>query len=352
MTEYADSNKESVRKINKSFLHSAELVSIFFLEVWSKGLKSDHLRSTDVMAKWSQERLQNPLPESSARFQLDFERPAIRRVSVEQHRELEQVVEAEVAKVLPTAGASRQPDWEAGWAQNLRKYLKSNNDEDLVPGYFEKSKWIRLADEFYEVQDPATEALALSFLVDFVLANISSTLDFSRINEFGCGTGFHAQRLAAMNDGLRVTGYDWAGSSQEILHAVAVAKNLENLRGRRFDFFHPDQSVDLSDEDLVLTIAALEQTGDEFGPFLDFLLAKSPGVVVNIEPIAELLDTSSNLGRLSVDYFRKRKYLSGYFDKLVTLESEGAIEILHAGRSGIGSLFIEGYSVVIWKPIR
>ncbi len=333
-------------KKNELTLTSLNSSSLF--EIWSKGHRSDHKRSTDFLAKWARKILLDSAP--APRFQIDNEPPLMRAVSNDQHQELLQRVEAELAKPLRISGENRQPDWETGWAQNLERYLESKNDLELVPGYFEKSRWIRLSDRFYKVQNPLTEFLALSCLVDFIIKELSASWTFSRINEFGCGTGVHAQRLATLSDEINVTGYDWAQASQEIIQAVAGAKNLGNLRGQRFDFFHPDNDVDLGEGDLVLTIAALEQTGSRFHAFLDFLIKKRPEIVVNIEPISELLDTASEMGRLSVEYFKKRNYLSGYFDKLVKLESVGAVEILHAGRSGIGSLFIEGYSVVIWRP--
>ena len=47
------------------------------------------------------------------------------------------------------------------------------------------------------------------------------------------------------------------------------------IAGRRFDFFAPDRSLVLERGSGVLTMCALEQTGDRFGPPLDYFLAES-----------------------------------------------------------------------------
>ena len=54
---------------------------------------------------------------------------------------------------------------------------------------------------------------------------------------------------------------------------------------------------------------------------------------------------------LSILYFKKRNYLSGFLLKLRELEEAGKIKIHMAKRTFIGSLYIEGYSVIAWSPV-
>lgn len=50
-------------------------------------------------------------------------------------------------------------------------------------------------------------------------------------------------------------------------------------------------------------------------------------------------------------YFRKRKYLNGYLNFLRILECKKKIKVLETKLTYIGSMYIEGYSVIAWKPL-
>ena len=68
----------------------------------------------------------------------------------------------------------------------------------------------------------------------------------------------------------------------------------------------------------------------------------------------ELYDNNStmNVVKKWVNYFKKRGYLDGYITKLKRLEDEGRVVIHEILRTGIGSLFIEGYSIISWSPVE
>ena len=66
--------------------------------------------------------------------------------------------------------------------------------------------------------------------------------------------------------------------------------------------------------------------------------------------MSEPLDNTELLQYLTIEYFNKRKYLKEYITKLRKLEEQGKISIHDVIRTGIGSLFIEGYSVIVWSP--
>jgi hypothetical protein len=100
-----------------------------------------------------------------------------------------------------------------------------------------------------------------------------------------------------------------------------------------------------------ITVAALEQIGDKFDPFLEFIFAKKPSLCVHFEPIDEVLDQDNLLDRLSTLYFRKRNYLQGFLPRLRELEREGKLKILTEQRTYSGSFFIEGHSLIVWYPI-
>ncbi len=161
--------------------------------------------------------------------------------------------------------------------------------------------------------------------------------------EFGCGTGHNLWRIKEVNKNATLVGCDWTKSSNKIVEA-------QGFIGINFDFFKPN-TFNMLENAGVYTVAALEQVGTKFKPFVNYLLKSKPSVVVHIEPMPEYLDSTKLIDYLSIQYMHKRQYLRGFPDYLEKLEKDGKIEILEKRRSGIGSLFIDGYSIIVWRPI-
>lgn len=323
-----------------------DLTVDFLAETWSQGHQSDHPASQDSLKHWAL----NSRVKIDERRGVKLEDVRLTRVSEKDFSSLQKHMERELSKELTQSGPHRREAWDSGWAKNLRDFNKSGHEDSLIPGYFEKSSFVRLSDVMYRTTSGKTEATLLAFLVNLIVAKCKDSYGFTDIHEFGCGTGVHVCRLAKIYQDSNVVGYDWAKSSQELIEAASRLQELNNLRAQNFDFFAPSKETFLKPTDLILTVAALEQTGADFLPFTKFILENKPGLIINIEPMSELLDTSNFLGAFSSQYFLKRNYLRGYFDYLVELEESGIIEILESGRSTIGSLFIEGYSFVVWRP--
>lgn len=236
---------------------------------------------------------------------------------------------------VPYSGEHRKTQWEKGWGENL----KSGN---LSPGYFGKHLVQRLNGKFIKATDRHYEQEALYSILDPLAKKYLSKLP--KIVEFGCGTGHNLLRIGKINKKALLFGSDWTNSSVVLTHKFGIKSFL-------FDFFKPDYKFKLGEDFGVYTVAALEQTGTNYKKFVSYLLKNKPKVVVHIEPIPELLDPTNLLDYLSIKYMQKRKYLSGYLDYLRELEKKGKIKIIEARRSRVGSLYIEGYSVVVWKPI-
>jgi len=123
-----------------------------------------------------------------------------------------------------------------------------------------------------------------------------------------------------------------------------------NIEGFNFNYFFPDYSIDV-ERSLVYTVASLEQIGDKHTEILNFLLTKKPDICIHFEPIHEVLDENNLLDYLTIKYFEKRNYLKNYLTSLQKLQEENKVEILDVNRLYYGSKFIEGHTVIIWKPI-
>jgi hypothetical protein len=250
---------------------------------------------------------------------------------------------------LKESGAHRQAEWEIGWGENLEKLKVSENASSLVPGYFSVNPICRLGSELYRANSPAVEPALLRVLQIDLLKKFSPNA--SHVYEFGCGSGNNLFNIREALPGIEITGLDWARSSQAIISQMIKKGLLDHVASKYFNFFEPDYTFDLLPGSTVLTCASLEQIGDKWEAFLKYLLNKSPKIIINIEPISELLDLDNLLDRLSCEYGKRRKYLHGYYGGLLDLARQNKINILHSGRSALGSKYINGYSIVIWEVL-
>lgn len=250
---------------------------------------------------------------------------------------------------LSKAGPHRRNDWEKGWEENLRKFNKNADYYSTLPGYFEKSKIIRWKQKWIKPNDTFLEPKLLALLVDSLLLKFSDVTD--PIYEFGCGTGHHLFRLRGLFPHRKLIGLDWTTSSQELISAFAKINNDDLLVSQNFNFFDPDYKLYVEKNSIFLTVAALEQTHADYKKFIDYILQAKPKIIINLEPIGEFLDSENLLDYLSLRYFTKRNYLSGYFNYLKLLERNGEVIIHDARRSFLGSFFIDGYSIIVWSPV-
>ncbi len=238
--------------------------------------------------------------------------------------------------------------WQRGWGENLDAFVTSGGDLGaLVPRYVRPGVPIRLNGDFARTADPNFE---LHWFEVFRLWLYRTYLaGFDHIFEFGAGSGYNVAVLAELFPDATITGLDWSEASCEIVERLRTDRGLRT-RGRHFDFFHPDETLDFPPNSAVLTICALEQTADRNGPFLDFLLRKRPALCVNIEPIVDWYDPDSLVDHLAIRAHEVRNFLSGYWQRLRALSDAGQVEILKAKRANLGSLLHEGYSQLIWRP--
>lgn len=260
-----------------------------------------------------------------------------------------------VLKVLKTldgrltrSGEHRLPSWEEGWRQNLDAFKQSGSLDDLAPRYFGKEPLVRWKQSFIRPLDSTFEYGMFGLLLDWILDDWLS--EPPHVYEFGCGTGHNLLRIRERYPQSRLVGLDWAESSQETLRHIAQELGDTRLEAARFDYFNPDTSLALEEGSTVLTVASLEQTGGDFRNFIDYLLAQPVECVVHVEPIWELLDPDNLMDYLSIRYFYARNYLDGLVQYLRMKESVGELTVLRDQRSFVGSFYVDGYSVVMWRP--
>lgn len=247
------------------------------------------------------------------------------------------------------SGKARKNDWEKGWQENLDEFVASGYDiASLAPKYISKYTVSRLFQHYIKPYDRMFE---LNYYTVYRHYLFNTYLEpFDSIFEFGCGTGYNLAIMNSLFPKKPIMGIDWAESSVKIADELGVRLNA-TITGRRFDYFHPDHSLDLTTNSAVVTLNSLEQIGSDYQAFLDYILEKKPAICINAEPILEMYDDNNLIDYLAIRYHKHRNYLCGYYDALKRLEAQGRIRIEKAQRVPVGNYFHEGYSFVVWHLI-
>lgn len=246
-------------------------------------------------------------------------------------------------------GAKERKDvWEKGWAENLQAFVKSGFDlSTLVPKFIRPNQFIRLNGNYIVPSNPYFE---LDYFSVFRLWLFRKYLkDFKTVYEFGCGTGMNLVTLAHMYPEMDLHGLDFSLSSRNMVNKIAETHGL-NITGHLFDMISPDKNFELTGNSAVFTFGAIEQLAGKFEEFLQFLLKRSPALCINLEPILEFYDENNLVDYLAIKFHTRRGYTSNWLSRLRELECQGVIEILKAQRLFFGSLYMEGYSYVVWRP--
>lgn len=246
------------------------------------------------------------------------------------------------------SGKHRLPEWENGWNENFEEFSNSKNVDLLIPKYHGKNNYIRWNGEIVEPLSPKFDYNIHINFIDSVIENYLKGIE--NVYEFGCGPGYHLLRLSGYHSDLNFFGLDWATSSQNIINKINEIMD-KKIEPHRFDFFEPDNSFEIKDKSVVYTVAALEQVGDNYKKFINYLLEKKPNICIHFEPISELLDENKLNDLLSIQYFKNRNYLNGFLDYLKLLEQQNKIKIIDQRRIYSGSYFIEGHSLVVWEVL-
>tara|TARA_B100000925_G_C21958921_1_gene452456 strand:+ start:312 stop:1232 length:921 start_codon:yes stop_codon:yes gene_type:complete len=278
-------------------------------------------------------------------FSLSFKKPT----NKERDIIINELVEFLNNEKTIVSGKHRKDQWENGWNENLLEFKKTKKLDALIPKYFDKFKVQRLNGDFIF---PVENNFEIKFVSLFQYALFNKYFKNEKvIYEFGAGTGHNLLRLREINKNAKLYSFEWTNSGVKLINLVADFLNDNYLRGIKFDNFNPDFSIKLEKNSSIYTFAALEQLGNNFTKLLDYILLNKPKFIVNVEPLAETLNTQDLLQNLSIKYFKKRNYLNDYVIYLKFLEKQKKVKIIDSFRTGFGSKYIEGYSIVIWKPI-
>ena len=250
---------------------------------------------------------------------------------------------------LARAGKGRHDDWERGWAENLKEFRETRDIGSLVPKYMFKLGIMRLLGGYIR---PGARDFLINFFIVYMHHIFREYLQgFGHLYEFGCGPGRNLALMARMFPEKRLYGLDWAQSSVDVVNEIASHYGFP-LEGRRFDFFHPDETLAVPPDSAFITLHSMEQLGSDYHAFLRFMLEKKPALCINVEPLYELYQEDDLLDYLAMKYHAKRNYLTGYVDSLRKLEKEGTVEIVKTLKVRLGNYYHDSFSTIIWKPYQ
>lgn len=257
------------------------------------------------------------------------------------------VVKTLLSDTLKKSGPHRKEDWEKGWSENFSNFVTHGHDiEELIPKFVRKKEMVRFRGDYIMPADPDFETNFVKIIRYYLFSKYFA--ETAKVFEFGCGTGLNLIAVSELFPQKKLYGLDWSEASCQILNELSKKCHL-NLTGVLFDMFSPDYEVEVDNNSAVFTIGAMEQLGNNFMPFAEFLLRKNPSLVINIEVNYESHDKDSLFEYVAAAYIEKRNYLRGFYEFLQEQEMQGRVTIMET-RKTFGSLFHDGYSYTVWKP--
>lgn len=251
-------------------------------------------------------------------------------------------------KGFSIAGREGKERWERGWGENLNSFINSNYDmAELIPKYVKQNQVCRLYQEYIQPISPNFEFNVFTVLRLWLFNKFLSHV--RSVFEFGCGPGYNLVLLGKLFPAKELYGLDWSEAAVETVNLLG-AKFNSHISGRTFDLFNPDYSLQIPSKSAFITIGCLEQIGDSSKLFIEFARVKQPDICIHVEPVVELYDHNNLVDHLAMKFHGCRNYLTNFLPNLMDLQKSGKIEMISVKRVYFGSLFHDGWSLIIWRP--
>ena len=236
--------------------------------------------------------------------------------------------------------------WEQVWARVAEDFERTGDVASLRPPFIRSFQPVRFNGEFRWMEDPDWEWHWWECLRRFVFEEWLA--DCPTVVEYGCGSGHNLAAFAQVDPSKEYFGLDFSESAARLVIRVGREKGWR-LRGLVADV-RSALNWQLPVGAGVLTVGALEQTGDDWTAFMEDLIRQRPAIVVHVEPIVEWLDPTNLVDYAAIRHMGARGYWSGFPAWMEEREREARVEVVHRYRTGVGSLWIEGYNLFVWKP--
>ncbi len=244
--------------------------------------------------------------------------------------------------------SSRKKVWEDGWKENLNEFVNSNYDlEKLIPKFIRRGQEVRYNTAYIRPSNPDFELNYYRVFRQWLFKRYLSK--YENIYEFGCGTGFNLVSLARLYPDKKLYGLDFVPSSIDIMDKIAEHYKF-NITGKLFDMISPDYNIKLKENSAIFSIGSIEQLAGKFNNFINYLLEQPISLVIHVEPVIELYQENNLADYLAIKFQSKRGYTKDFLPYLRKLESDKTIDLLKVKRLFFGSLYMEGYNLLVWRP--
>tara|TARA_R110002124_G_scaffold73757_2_gene197847 strand:+ start:122 stop:1030 length:909 start_codon:yes stop_codon:yes gene_type:complete len=240
-------------------------------------------------------------------------------------------------------------DWQDDWF-NVLQNLRTNNENVksiIRPKWFRESAFVNIQNCLSLTETPYVDWEYQ--LITRQMLFYTHLKDIENICEFGSGSGTNFYLINEILQNKNFILSDISVTSLKIIEELKRKLNRNNLIYSNIDI-EQDIDLQLPDNTAVITTSVLEQIGDNYKNFINFILKEKPQIVINVEPIVELLDSKNGFDNVMNLYCEKRKYLAGYLTELEKLEKQKKIKIIMKKRTMVSGTFIEN-SVLIWKVL-
>jgi len=245
----------------------------------------------------------------------------------------------------------RKKVWSKGWGEVLKSYHKTKNVKYLIPKFYthRENKIFRLGGQFIKTSNPLFEIHMVNIFRHWYFKRYFNSVN--NIYEFGSGTGHNLIELSNIFPKKKLYGSDFVKSSVNLLKLISLKKKI-NLQAFMFNMTNPNIKIKILNKSGIFTSGAVEQLGGNISKFINYLVSQKPEIIVHVEPTAYFYKSDKLPDILGKIFQTKRGYSSNLLIFLKKLESEKKIKILKTFRSPFGSLMMEGYDFIAWKPIN
>jgi hypothetical protein len=247
------------------------------------------------------------------------------------------------------ASEDRTAAWEKGWAENLEMFRQNpNSDAALVPKFVREGLPVRWFKKYFNSNVTNFELKYIEILRQFIITKYFGKVD--NLYEFGAGTGFNLLHANRIYPNLTLIGTDFVQPAVDLMNLIGKERAIP-LRGSIFNMLTPQlEDLRLQSNSAVWTFGSLEQLGGQVAPMIDYLIENGPAICVHVEPVVEFYEDGSIEDYLAKWFQTKRGYTAGLVKLLAEYEESGKIEILKSHRLNFGSVMMEGYNLVVWRP--
>ena len=242
----------------------------------------------------------------------------------------------------------RKKIWFDGWNESKIKYLQTKNEKYLIPKYntARNDKVFRLNGKFI-ISNKKFEIKFINILRNWYVQKYMKKTQ--NIYEFGCGTGLNLIAFNKIFSNKNYYGLDFIKPSVDIINSFK--NNISsNFNGYLFNIEKPKINFKIKEDSAVLTSGALEQLGGKIEKFINYLIKQKPSIVLHVEPAPDFYNLNTIEGKLGFIFHKKRGYTSNLLSILKLKEKNKKINILNYFKSPFGSLMMEGYNIIVWRP--